>query len=89
MALGAGRSRVIGMIMKETSVMVVIGVVIGLSAIIALTRLMKSVLYGMSSLDPVSISGALLILVVVALLAGYIPAARAARVNPTTALRQE
>ena len=89
MALGAGRSNVVGMILRETSVMIAIGITLGLCATVALTRLMKTVLYGLSSLDPVSIAGALLLLGVVAMTAGYIPAARAARVNPTTALRHE
>lgn len=89
MALGAGRSNVVGMILRETSVMIGIGITIGLIATVALTRMMKAILYGMSTLDPVSIVGALLILSAVALVAGYIPAARAARVNPTTALRHE
>jgi predicted permease len=89
MALGAGRRNVIGMILRETGVMITIGVVVGMCAIAAVTRLMKSVLYGLSSLDPATISGALLLLGLVALAAGYIPAARAARVNPTTALRHE
>jgi ABC-type antimicrobial peptide transport system permease subunit len=89
MALGAGRRNVVGMILRETSVMIAIGITLGLCATVALTRLMKAVLYGLSSLDPVSIAGALLLLGVVAMAAGYIPAARAARVNPTTALRHE
>jgi hypothetical protein len=89
MALGAGRSNVIGMILRETGVMITIGVVVGMCATVAVTRLMKATLYGLSSLDPVSIAGALLILCIVALVAGYIPAMRAARVNPTTALRHE
>jgi len=89
MALGAGRSNVVGMILRETSVMIAIGVALGMGAIAAVTRLMKAVLYGLSSLDPATIGGALLLLGVVALVAGYIPATRAARVNPTTALRHE
>ena len=79
----------VGMILRETSVMIAIGITLGLLATVALTRLMKTVLYGLSSLDPVSIAGALLLLGVVAMASGYIPAARAARVNPTTALRHE
>ena len=86
MALGAGRRNVVGMIMRETGVMITIGVVVALCATVAVTRLMKATLYGLSSLDPVSIAGALTILCFVAMAAGYIPAARAARVNPTTAL---
>jgi ABC-type antimicrobial peptide transport system permease subunit len=89
MALGAGRRNVLGMILRETSMMIAIGVAIGMCATVAVTRLMKATLYGLSSLDPATIAGALLILCVVALVAGYIPAARAARVNPTTALRHE
>src|SRR6266849_2916973 len=89
MALGAGRSNVVGMILRETSVMIAIGVALGMGAIAAVTRLMKAVLYGLSSLDPATIGGALLLLGLVALVAGYIPATRAARVNPTTALRHE
>jgi predicted permease len=89
MALGAGRSRVIGMILRETGIMIAVGLTVGMIAAAAATRLIKSWLYGLSALDPLTIAAAICVLGVVALVAGYIPAARAARVNPVTALRHE
>lgn len=89
MALGAGRGRVLTMILKETGFMIAIGLVAGMIAVFATTRLIAARLYGLSALDPLTIVAAACILAVVALAAGYIPAARAARVNPVTALRHE
>ena len=89
MALGAGRSSVVAMILRETGVMILIGVVAGAVATAGAARLLASRLYGLSVLDPLTIVCAVAILGSVALIAGYIPAARAARVNPTQALRHE
>ena len=89
MALGAGRWRVVTMILQETGVMVAIGLVAGLIAAYASTRLIAARLYGLSALDPLTIVAAACILTSVALVAGYIPAARAAKVNPVKALRHE
>jgi predicted permease len=89
MALGAGRWRVIQMILRETGVMIGIGVLAGVIFTAIGVQLVKSKLYGLGALDPLAITVAVVILGAVALIAGYIPAARAARVNPTQALRHE
>ena len=89
MALGAGRMNVVGMILRETGTMVVIGIVAGLGATLALTRLIAARLYGLSALDPITIVSGIFILGTVALVAAYIPAARAAQVNPVSALRHD
>jgi predicted permease len=89
MALGAGRGRVIQMILRETAVMIVAGVVAGIIFTAIGVQLIKSRLFGLGMLDPMTVVSAVAILAVVALIAGYIPAARAARVNPTQALRHE
>jgi predicted permease len=89
MALGAGKARVIQMILRETGVMIAIGVVAGVIFTAIGVQLVKSSLYGLGALDPMAVVASMAILGVVALVAGYIPAARAARVNPTQALRHE
>jgi ABC-type antimicrobial peptide transport system permease subunit len=89
MALGAGKSRVIAMILRETGIMILIGVTVGLVATAVITRLLVSRLYGLSAYDPTTVLLAVAIMTAVAIIAGYIPAARAARVNPTQALRHE
>jgi putative ABC transport system permease protein len=89
MALGAGRGSVIKMILRETGIMIAIGVPVGVGFTAAGVQLVKSKLYGLGALDPVAVVSSVGILAVVALVAGYIPAARAARVNPTQALRHE
>jgi len=89
MALGAGHGRVIGMIFKETGLLICAGMLAGVAAVFATTRLVASRLYGLTALDPATIAIAVGILGAVALVAGYVPAARAARVNPVTALRHE
>jgi predicted permease len=89
MALGAQRRNVIGLVMRETMLLVVIGVIIGLSASMGATRLIASFLYGLTPNDPLTISLAGLLLVMVAALAGYLPARRASRVDPMIALRHE
>jgi predicted permease len=89
MALGATASRVTLMVMRETMLVVVIGVVIGLGAAVATTRLVAAMLFGLAPNDSLTISGAVLLMIGVAALAGYIPARRAARVDPMIALRYE
>jgi ABC-type antimicrobial peptide transport system permease subunit len=89
MALGAGRSTVLRMVLAQAGKMVMLGVVIGLVAAILLTRLMASMLFGVSPTDPVTLGVVALLLTAVALIACYIPALRATRVDPMIALRYE
>jgi predicted permease len=89
MALGAEQTTVLGMILRETLVVVAAGVVIGMPVAFALTRLISSKLYGLNASDPLTMILASAILAAVAMFAGYIPARRASRVDPLDALRYE
>jgi putative ABC transport system permease protein len=89
MALGARPFHVLGLIFKQSLVMLVIGAVIGLAGAFALTRLMRTLLFEITATDPLTYVTVIGILTVVALLACYIPARRAAKVDPLVALRYE
>ena len=89
LALGAQRSDVIRMMVRESLVPVLIGMAVGLAGALALTRLVASLLYGVAPSDPVSIILAVAAMLAVALLAAAIPARRAGHVEPMTALRYE
>ncbi len=89
LALGAERRQVRGMVLKEAGWLAAAGVVVGVAAALGLGRLLKSMLYGLQPSDPASLAGAAVLLLGVALLAGWIPAMRASRVEPMEALRHE
>jgi len=89
MALGADRSSVLGLISTQTLRMLGAGVLLGILISLAATRGASSLLFGLHPNDPLSIIYAAALLVVVALLAGYIPARRASLINPSSALRDE
>ena len=89
MALGARVSDVLKMVIGQSMRLVLAGVALGLAASVALTQTIKSLLYGVSATDPATLITISLVLVVVALLASYIPARRAAKVDPLIALRYE
>jgi macrolide transport system ATP-binding/permease protein len=89
MALGANRRDVLKLIMRQGTALALIGVAFGLLAALGLTRLMKSVLFGVSATDPLTYAGVAALLTFVAMLACYIPARRAAKVDPMIALRCE
>lgn len=88
-ALGARSADVVRLVMKETMLLVAAGVAIGLGAALAATRLIASLLYGLTPNDPVTMAVAALLMIAVAALAGYLPARRASRVDPMTALRYD
>ena len=89
MALGAQAGAVLRMIMREGSIMLVSGIVIGLLLSIATGKALSGVLYEVSALDPVAFTAAPLVLAAAALIATWLPARRATRVNPIQALRTE
>jgi putative ABC transport system permease protein len=89
MALGARSSQVLCLTLRQGMRLVVMGTVIGVAAALALTRLMRSLLYEVSAADPLIFATVALLLALAALLACYIPARRAAKIDPMVALRYE
>ncbi|MGB2606534.1 MAG: ABC transporter permease [Candidatus Sulfotelmatobacter sp.] len=89
MALGARRSDVMELVLREAMLLVAIGLVIGIPLALASTRVLHSFLFGLRSSDPLSLIAVILLLGLVAAIAGFIPARRAARIDPMVALRYE
>ena len=89
MALGARRQDVFWLILREAFLLVIAGLAVGLPVIFVVTRLAASLLFGLSPTDPISLTFAGLLMVAVAMIAGYVPSRRATRVDPLVALRYE
>ncbi len=87
LALGAKGPSLIWLVMRETLLLAAIGFALGIPASIAVARLISSRLYGVESYDPVTLASAVLALALASGLAGFIPAIRAARIDPLVALR--
>jgi len=89
MALGATQRGILGLVVRQGMALALSGVALGLIAAFALTRLMRSLLFGVNSTDPITFVAIALLLALVALIASYIPAHRAARIDPMISLRCE
>jgi putative ABC transport system permease protein len=87
MAMGADRGHILGVVLRHALVLSLVGVGVGFAAAFAFARLMASMLYKTGGHDPLTFIAAPLVMVAVALLASYVPARRATRVNPIEALR--
>jgi len=89
MALGAGPKNIFGLVLRQGLFLAMLGVAIGLTAAFALTRALSSELFGVTATDPLTFAGVTTLLMLVALLACYLPSRRAMRVDPAVALRYE
>jgi ABC-type antimicrobial peptide transport system permease subunit len=89
MALGASRSIVVGMVLRDTFAVTAAGLVIGVVAAVFLAKMVSASLYGVAAFDPVSALGASVCIAGAAFLAGWLPARRASRVDTMVALRSE
>jgi predicted permease len=89
MALGAQRGDVLRLVMRESMTLVVLGIAIGLALAVAAGRLVASFLFGLAPTDPQTLAVAMAVMVIVSSIAGYLPARRAARVDPMIALHYE
>jgi ABC-type antimicrobial peptide transport system permease subunit len=89
MALGAQRTDVLRLVMSESLRLVVVGTAIGLAAAVAASRLIATLLFGLAATDGVTVLTAVTLLLGVSAIAGYLPARRAARVDPLVALHYE
>lgn len=89
MALGANRGNVVALVMSRALLLVAVGLAIGIPVALLGGRLMRSQLFGVRTYDPLTLAGAVFVLAAFAALAGFIPARRAASIEPMNALRQE
>jgi putative ABC transport system permease protein len=89
MALGAQRQDVLKLVLRHGVLLVAFGIGLGVAGALALTRSLSSLLYGVKPTDPLTFVGVALVLISVALMASYIPARRATKVDPMVALRHE
>jgi putative ABC transport system permease protein len=89
MALGAQQGQVLMLILKQGLILTLIGIGVGLVGALALTRVMSGLLFGVEATDPTTFTAIVLLLAIVSLIACYIPARRATRVDPMIALRYE
>jgi ABC-type antimicrobial peptide transport system permease subunit len=88
-ALGAGSARVVGLFLKQGATLVLAGLFFGLVGAYGLTRVLRSQLFGVEATDPLTFAGVAALLVITALTATWLPAQRAARLDPVRALREE
>jgi len=89
MALGAERNRVVGLVLRQGMVPIILGLVVGLAAAAAASRLLSGLLFGVGATDPTSFAGGAVALLAAGLLASWLPARRAAMVDPNQVLREE
>ena len=89
MALGAGRAQVGWQVMREIALLVFAGIAVGLPVTLALSRFVRTMLYGLGVADPLSLGTAVALLLIAGLSAGYVPARRASKIDPIVALRYE